>query len=404
MKREAIRSGTLGAFRRTIIVALVTFLTASLPTFFAADLWDLCKSPARPDEAIKDVLRRVGVAAPIKDVFCRVGVDAPMPYLRCGTPAHRFEELRQKIFAVAGFDFLATCGDMKRHEKATSSKPGVAYHSRHKSGLAFDYNQEDGRLLLVREDVGGLTYWRTYLRCEKQDGTCGVRADLDTDNAGRVSAFVIDFTAAAAGLGWKRIPAQEGWENIQTKKEFWHYETDEDVAFVMSGSIAETEPGGEGKKQTPPATAWSQPPEGLAGSRTTEKMEPLRDSADLISMTKIRGGKGEAKEFAANRHAPSPPVKTGATSAPPEVVNRQMSVRTEEPPRSPTQANNRPGEETVMVMMEVEQGRVVRAHIPRGHPELEAYEAAALRIARNRRYPLDKSGTETITLKINARN
>ncbi len=79
-------------------------------------------------------------------------------------------------------------------------------------------------MLIVREYIAGLTYWRTYLRCEKQDGTCGVRADLDTDNAGRVSAYFFDFTNAAEGVGWERIPAQKGWEYSWKKKEFWHYQ------------------------------------------------------------------------------------------------------------------------------------------------------------------------------------
>jgi len=220
MKYEATRYESPGANRRIIAAALITFSITFLLTFLivgnSSDLNSPEKSPTSEGKTIEDV-------------FCHVGVDAPMPYLRCGDPAHQFEELRRKIITDAGFDFLATCGDMKRHEKAKSSKPGVAYNSRHKSGQAFDYNQRDSRLLLVRENIADLTYWRTYLRCEKQDGTCGVRADLDTDNAGRVSAFVFDFTAAAEGLGWWRIPAQKGWEYRQTKKEFWHYEIAEDV-------------------------------------------------------------------------------------------------------------------------------------------------------------------------------
>ena len=160
----------------------------------------------------------------IEDGFCRVSVDAPDPSLRCGSPVKLYERLRRDVIATAGFDFLAKCGDMKRHEKAKFSKRGVANDSKHKSGLAFDYNQEDARVLIVREDAAGLTYWRTYLRCEKQDGTCGVKADMDTDNAGRVSAYLFDFTAAAEGAGWERIPAQEGREDSWKKKEFWHYQ------------------------------------------------------------------------------------------------------------------------------------------------------------------------------------
>lgn len=160
-------------------------------------------------------------------LLCRVEVKAPMPYLRCDTAASQFQRLRHAVVAGAGYDFLATCGDLMRARTARSSKPGVAQNSKHKSGEAFDYNQEDGRVLVVREPVGGRTYWRTYLLCEKQDGGCGTKLDLETENAGRVSAYLFDFTAAAESLGWERIPAQDGWERAATKKEFWHYELKE---------------------------------------------------------------------------------------------------------------------------------------------------------------------------------
>lgn len=235
MRYEAVRRESRGVDKDTAAAALITFLVTFLLTFVVVEspsVYAPGKSPVR-------------VAEKIKNVFCQVDVAAPTPYLRCGEPARRFEDLRRKTVAAAGFDFLATCGDMKRHEKAKSSKPGVAYDSRHKDGLAFDYNQEDDRLLLVREEIAGLTYWRTYLRCQKQDGTCGVRADLDTDNAGRVSAYVFDFTAAAASFGWWRIPAHQGWEHVQTKKEFWHYETSENVVIVTTDRGDNTQPDGD---------------------------------------------------------------------------------------------------------------------------------------------------------------
>ena len=171
--------------------------------------------------------RAAGRAAAVvgaANAFCGVAVKAPMPSLQCDAPAVQFRALRQAVAAGAGFDFLATCGDLLRDTNFKSSKPGVADDSKHKAGRAFDYNQGDHRLLVVREPAGGRAYWRTYLLCERQDGSCGVRLDLETENAGRVSAYVFDFTAAAEGLGWERVPAQHGWERSPTKREFWHYE------------------------------------------------------------------------------------------------------------------------------------------------------------------------------------
>ncbi len=161
----------------------------------------------------------------------RLNVVAPLPYLRSGNPANSFQALRQAVIAGAGFDFLVKVGDMMRDAADRSTKPGVIYNSRHKSGDAFDYNQEDSRVLLVREYISGRTYWRTYLLCEKQDGTLGVNADLHTDNVGRVSAYVFDFTAAAGRLGWERIAAKEGWGREPSKKEHWHYQMTEGLSF-----------------------------------------------------------------------------------------------------------------------------------------------------------------------------
>ncbi len=197
-RTEKSESG--GARRHIIVLPLLTFLITFLSTILLLNLsyW------YHPEISTANKNKPT-------EGNCHVSVEAPMPYLRCGSPVQQFESLRQNVKAVAGFDFLAKCGDLMRHKDDKSSKPGVANNSKHKTGEAFDYNQEDTHVLLVREEIDGLTYWRTYLLCEKQDGTCGVKTDLRTENAGRVSAYVFDFTAAAEGSGWQRIPAQEGW-------------------------------------------------------------------------------------------------------------------------------------------------------------------------------------------------
>ena len=155
--------------------------------------------------------------------FFRVGVDAPMPFLKRDV-AQSFNGLRSTVIEGAGFDFLARVGDMFRLGGGLPVKPGVVFNSRHKKGEAFDYNQEDNRVLLVREYSARGLQWRTYLLCERQDGSLGNRVILSTDNAGVVSAYVFDFTAAAEQFGWERIYAQEGWGKDATKKEFWHYQ------------------------------------------------------------------------------------------------------------------------------------------------------------------------------------
>ena len=155
--------------------------------------------------------------------FLMLDVVAPLPFLQTDA-GERFNALRDAVNKGAGFDFLARCGDMLRIGNAKALKVGAAFNSRHKKGEAFDYNQEDPRVLLVREDGLKGVRWRTYLRCEGQDGTVCVKRDLYTDNAGFISAYVFDFTAAAEQFGWDRIHAQPGWAKEPTKKEFWHYQ------------------------------------------------------------------------------------------------------------------------------------------------------------------------------------
>jgi len=150
------------------------------------------------------------VSPPVKakvESFLSLEVDAPLPFLRKDA-AESFNALRAAVMKGAGFDFLARCGDMFRMSNAKALNLGTAFHSRHKLGEAFDYNQEDPRMLLVREyGLKGLR-WRTYLLCQKQDGSLCTKRGLDTDNAGFVSAYVFDFTAAAEQFGWERIYAQ----------------------------------------------------------------------------------------------------------------------------------------------------------------------------------------------------
>jgi hypothetical protein len=164
--------------------------------------------------------------APVKaedESFLSLDVVTPLPFLRTDA-AEKFNALRAAVIEGAGFDFLARCGDMFRLHNAPALNAGTAFNSRHKKGEAFDYNQEDPRVLLVREDgLKGLR-WRTYLICQKQGGSLCTKRELDTDNAGFISAYVFDFTAAAEEFGWERIYAQSGWATEPTKKEFWHYQ------------------------------------------------------------------------------------------------------------------------------------------------------------------------------------
>jgi hypothetical protein len=55
---------------------------------------------------------------------------------------------------------------------------------------------------------------------------------------------------------------------------------------------------------------------------------------------------------------------------------------------------------TVKVVLQVEGGRVTRAYVAEHRAGLEAYEAVALRVARERRYPASVSGQDTASVTV----
>lgn len=59
-----------------------------------------------------------------------------------------------------------------------------------------------------------------------------------------------------------------------------------------------------------------------------------------------------------------------------------------------------PASQDITVLMEIKNGRVTYASVPNSRPGMEAYEAAALRIARKRRYPLSKNGQESVVIRV----
>jgi hypothetical protein len=55
----------------------------------------------------------------------------------------------------------------------------------------------------------------------------------------------------------------------------------------------------------------------------------------------------------------------------------------------------------IKVVMQIENGRVLKASIANPKPGMDSYEAMALRIARQRRFPATKTGGETVTIAVN---
>ena len=60
--------------------------------------------------------------------------------------------------------------------------------------------------------------------------------------------------------------------------------------------------------------------------------------------------------------------------------------------------------QSVKVILRIENGRVAQASIANPRPGMDAYEALALRIARQRRYPPKSAGPETVMIKVTQSN
>ncbi len=176
--------------------------------------------------------------------------------------AEDFAALRADVRAGTGRDFLGTLADAWRPLSFKSS--GSAFFSWHKTGRAFDTQMElwgPGRrrdMVLVREDLGGWTQWRMFLRAEAQDGSAG-RPLTDpgwTFSAGSgdealmatggkrggtvPGGYWVDFSALAARRGWQRIPSlvrgDLDWRRSWTGIEYWHYERRDGLRWFEAAS------------------------------------------------------------------------------------------------------------------------------------------------------------------------
>ncbi len=104
-----------------------------------------------------------------------------------------------------------------------------------------------GWMAVVREDIGSQTYWRLYIRAQKQDGSEGepienppwdlnARYDLDPviyEDGGKYggvpAGYWVDFTSLAQAYGWERLPALPNWRNYYAGARF--------TEFVLTGGL-----------------------------------------------------------------------------------------------------------------------------------------------------------------------
>jgi hypothetical protein len=98
--------------------------------------------------------------------------------------------------------------------------------------------------------------------------------------------------------------------------------------------------------------------------------------------------------------APVESPKTQASLAA-AVVKPKKQNKQEEKPAVETVKEPEASTQSIKVMMQIENGRVLKASIANPRPGMDSYEALALRIARQRRYPATQTGGETVTINVN---
>lgn len=156
-------------------------------------------------------------------ILKKVNTIAGQPFM-VAKVADEFNALRKEVFEKSGVDFLAKCADVMRSANYKSNKDGVANRSNHKTGRAFDYDQTSKYLFIKKEPRGGKMYFRTFIKCARQDGSFGKKQTVEDYRGHSLYAYFVDFTDLAASHNFSRIPAWNGWQDHYNRREFWHYQ------------------------------------------------------------------------------------------------------------------------------------------------------------------------------------
>lgn len=84
----------------------------------------------------------------------------------------------------------------------------------------------------------------------------------------------------------------------------------------------------------------------------------------------------------------------------PEVKSKTETVAEAHPSQPKLEPEPEPTSQSIKVVMQIENGRVLKASVANPKPGMDSYEALALRIARQRRYPATLNGGQTVTIDV----
>lgn len=174
-------------------------------------------------------------------------VTAPQPMLQDAVD-EAFVALRKQVSAETGWDALSSLENA--FVPLTSPPVPTNQDDWLYTGRAFAVNPlllSAGWMTVSREDFGGLTYWRVYLKARYQDGSIGApltemawdfnarysgepRAYEQGGKLGQVPAgYWIDLTEIANRYDWQRLPSLTNWRTFFPSIRF--------NQFVMTGGL-----------------------------------------------------------------------------------------------------------------------------------------------------------------------
>jgi TolB protein len=242
--------------------------------------------------------------------------------------APAFEALRQRVIQMAGWDALASL-ENAYVPLTTALDPGFSEDWLY-TGRAFAVNSlmvNAGWLVVQREDIGAETYWRLYLRAQKQDGSQGeplqappwdltkrYQVDPKAYEAGGEYAAVppgywVDLTSLASAYGWERLPALPDWRSYYAGARF--------TEFVMPGGM-----------DWHAAMLQLYPPEAM--QTATPVLPPTRTPTRTATPTETpTSTRTPTATFTPSGTASSPPMPTSpaiGTPAPSETQNEGVAT------------------------------------------------------------------------------
>lgn len=227
---------------------------------------------------------------PLKDII------APFPYLH-DLVDESFFALRQEVVRQAGWNLLAHLENAYVPLTAPLF-PGMLEDWLY-TGRAFALSSAPanaGWMVMVREDYGGFTYWRVYVRTRLQDGGQGVPLheppwDFNARNRGDPrfyeqggslmesipGGYWIDFTELASSYGWERLAALSSWRIAIPAARYNEFVNRPNLNWYAA--ILEIYPPEAVVTVTPPPPPTATPTKTLIPSRTPTLTQTLRPSA-----------------------------------------------------------------------------------------------------------------------------